>query len=216
MSGFPRALQNEILAAVSGDEKLADLPVYAERTDAQLVEAALAGDDAAFEQIFDRHKRFVAFMAARYFRDPAEVEEMVQVAFIKAFAELGAFRGRYGASLPSWLGRIASNACIDHLRSRRRRPEHLCSDLSGDDVGSLLSIADRRALCSEKGVMDRDLADKLLAGLPPDDRALLHMLYVDEMLVAEIASALGWSVSKVKVRAWRARRRLRFILKRFL
>jgi RNA polymerase sigma-70 factor (ECF subfamily) len=65
-------------------------------------------------------------------------------------------------------------------------------------------------------LIDRDLSQKLLAHLPEDDRALLHMFYVDELSVAEIGNLLGWSASKVKIRAWRARNGLRKVLKRYL
>ena len=69
---------------------------------------------------------------------------------------------------------------------------------------------------SEDSLISRDLSQKLLAHLPDDDRALLHLLYADEMSVAQIGELLGWSVSKVKIRAWRARHSLRKVLKKYV
>jgi RNA polymerase sigma-70 factor (ECF subfamily) len=185
-------------------------------TDAQLVEAVLTGDEAAFEQIFDRYKRQVATVAGRFFKRPEQIEEIVQTAFAKAYADLPKFRGRYDLSLPSWLLRIAANSCIDQVRSRQRKPEQLSCELSVDDAEVLHSFADRGIKCSEELASNRDLARKLLSRLPAEDRALLEMLYADEMSVAEICEILGWSASKVKVRAWRARKALRKLLKRFM
>jgi RNA polymerase sigma-70 factor (ECF subfamily) len=68
----------------------------------------------------------------------------------------------------------------------------------------------------ENAVLDRDLTEKLLANIPDEDRALLQMMYSEEMSVADIAEALGLSASNVKVRAWRARATIRKILRRFL
>src|SRR5476649_2387399 len=128
MSSYQTALRNETFITRAEDDA-AELPVRVERTDSQLVDLVLAGDGLAFEQIFDRHKRLVAVIANRYFRRPEEVEEIIQISFAKAFAELGSFRGHYDRSMASWIARIASNACFDTLRSQRRKPERLHCDL---------------------------------------------------------------------------------------
>lgn len=188
-----------------------ELHLRVERTDNQLVELVLAGDRTAFEQLFDRHKRMVAGLASRYFRRPEEIEELVQTAFAKAYTQLDKFNGNYDRSFGSWLGRITINTCFDALRVKRRRPETLDCELSDEESVTLLDsiAADDTELNS---LQDRDLTDKLLAKLAPQDRALLEMLYSDEMSVAEIADVMGTSQSNVKVRAWRARRHLRKIV----
>jgi RNA polymerase sigma-70 factor (ECF subfamily) len=188
-----------------------ELHLRVERTDNQLVELVIAGDNYAFEQLFDRHKRMVAGLASRYFRRPEEIEELVQTAFAKAYTQLDKFNGNYDRSFGSWLGRITINTCFDALRVKRRRPETLDCELSDEEsVTQMDSIAtDDTELNS---LQDRDLTDKLLAKLAPQDRALLEMLYSDEMSVAEIADVMGTSQSNVKVRAWRARRHLRKIV----
>ena len=76
--------------------------------------------------------------------------------------------------------------------------------------------ADGGARSVESELLDRDLAEKLLSRVGEEDRALLQMLYAEEMSVAEIAEVTGWSQSKVKIKAWRARNVLRRIMKKYL
>ncbi|MEO5860400.1 MAG: sigma-70 family RNA polymerase sigma factor [Pyrinomonadaceae bacterium] len=216
MSSIREAFQPEGILGYAGDEKVISGAVRAVRTDPQLIELVLAGDEYAFEQIFDRHKRIVARTAARYFQRPEQIEEIIQVAFAKAFVELPKFRGEHELSLPSWLCRIAANACLDTLRSQKRKPEDLQCELSTGEAETILDLTASPGQSSEESLISRDLSQKLLAHLPQDDRALLQMLYVEDMSVAEIGDLLGWSVSKVKIRAWRARHSLRKVLKKYV
>ncbi|MGD9562883.1 MAG: RNA polymerase sigma factor [Pyrinomonadaceae bacterium] len=211
MSIVERALQSETLIRPAEDDGLDAF--RAERTDAQLVEIVLCGDQSAFEELFDRHKRLAASVASRYVRRPEQVEEVIQTAFAKVFVELDRFRGENDLSFASWLARITSNTCLDLLRQQKRRPEDLVEDLAGVELRQT-GIAHHRN--TEDKVINRDLAAKLLSHVPADDRALLHMLYAEEMSMAEAAEQLGWSVSKTKVRAWRARHSLRRTLRRYL
>lgn len=215
MSSYPTALRQETL--VSGIENDADaVRVNVERTDNQLVELVLGGDETAFEEIFDRHKRLVAVVASRHFRRHEEIEEVVQISFAKAFTEMASFRGRYERSFSSWLVTITSNACYDLLRKQKRRPERLTCDLSEHEAEFLLDLAADTSRHAEQELSDTDLAQKLLAQLPDIDRSLLEMLYAQEMSVAEIAEKQNCSKANVKIRAWRARGALRKVLKKFL
>ena len=212
MSSYPTALQDTTIST-RVDESAAAY-TRAEMTDKQLAELALTGEQFAFEQIFDRHKRLVAVVANRYFRRPEEVEEIVQVAFAKAFNDLTKFRGEHDRYFASWMVRITSNACLDALR--KRKPETLDCDLSERESDAILKLTADSSLAAERDALDRDLVEKLLSKLAPDDRALLHMLYTEEMSIAEIAETLGWTRANVKIRAWRARTSLRKIVGRFL
>ena len=216
MSSYQTALQNENLIS-RADDQAADSAVRVTRSDRQLVDLVLAGDGSAFEQIFDRHKRMVAIVAGRYLRRPDQIEEIIQISFAKAFIELSNFRGLHDLSLASWLSRITVNACVDTLRSQKRKPENLCCDLTENEAESLVELAaDGDARSVETDLLDRDLAEKLLSRIGEEDRGLLQMLYAEEMSVAEIAEMTGWSESKVKIKAWRARNALRRIMKKYL
>ena len=216
MSSIREAFQRDGIVGYAGDENVVSGAVRAVRTDSQLIELVLAGDEYAFEQIFDRHKRTVARTAARYFQRPEQIEEIIQIAFAKAFFELPKFRGAHELSLPSWLGRIAANACLDLLRTLKRKPEDLQCELNTGEAETVVDLTVSTGVSSEESIISRDLSQKLLAHLSADDRALLQMLYVEEMSVAQIADLLDWSVSKVKIRAWRARHSLRKMLKKYV
>lgn len=214
MSSYPTALQNETLIEHCGERSGMD--VRSERTDKQLVEIVLAGDGTAFEEIFDRHKRLVAIIASRFFRRQDEIEEIIQISFAKAFAELGRFRGDHERSLSSWLVRITSNACFDTLRAHKRKSEKLDCELSECELASVVELTADDSCIAEQGLIDRDLTEKLLAGLADDDRLLLQLMYGEDMSVADIADVFGWSSSNVKIRAWRARASLRKALRKYL
>ena len=187
-------------------------------SDESLAEAARAGDDSAFEQIFERHRRRVSRMVGRFFNRPERVEEILQDVFTKVYFALGAYSVERGPSFAAWLSRVAINSCYDELRRARRRPESSISDITSEEIVWLNSqnkppSSNRDA---ESAVISRDLANKLLARLSPDDRIVLTLLDADELSVAEIAALMGWKVSKVKVRAHRARQSLRRVLGEFL
>ena len=187
-------------------------------SDSELVSGVRAGDDAAFEELFRRHRRRVALIASRFFRRREQIEEVVQESFAKAFFALGEFSNRQAESFGAWLARIAFNVCYDELRRLKRRPESSLSELDEDEAALLRERArpTRDARGVESDAISRELAAKLLARLSPEDRVVLVMLDVEGLSTAEIALATGWSVSKVKVRAHRARAQLRRVLKRFV
>jgi RNA polymerase sigma-70 factor, ECF subfamily len=186
--------------------------------DAELVSRAAAGDEDAFEELFNRHRRRVALIAGRFFRQPEQIEEVVQESFTKAFFALGDFTNAQESSFAAWLARIAFNACYDELRRMKRRPESSMSNISDEETAWLQEHmrAEGAGTDVEATAVARDLADKLLARLSAEDRMVLVMLDAEQLSVAEIAKLTKWSSSKVKVRAHRARLRLRRVLSRFL
>ena len=206
-------LQNDTavsLAKAQGRDITASVP-----TDRQLVEAVLAGEESAFEQIFDRHKRLAISVIGRYFHKIEEVEEVVQVVFTKVYFEMPKFRGENDLSLASWISRIASNSCIDIIRKIRHRPEGLTYEMPDREL-VMMSIPDPHDSDSERKLIDRDLANKLLSHIDPTDRAILEMLHTEGMSIGETARAMGWSESRIKMRAWRARKALRKLVEKWV
>ena len=212
---YPTTWQDEILMPRAENES-GEIAVSAEKTDKQLIDLVLTGEETAFEQIFDRYKRLVAAVASRYFQRPEAIEEIIQISFAKVYFELKKFRGVYDFSLASWLGRITTNVCLDQLRNQKRKPENLVCELSSDETEMIFAdeLTDKKS--AENLLVERDLAEKLLASLPAEDRAILQMLYEEDMSIGEVAKATGWSNSKIKVRAHRARHALRKILRKFV
>ena len=156
--------------------------------------------------------------ASRFFRRREQVEEAAQEVFLKAFTQLGAYEGR--GSFEGWLTRITTNTCLNLLRSASRRPELTASDLSEDEgawvENAMAGEAAERQQSVERGVVAADLADKVLGTMSEDDRLVLMMMDGEDASVKEVAEATGWSESNVKVKAMRARRRMRAAVEKLL
>ena len=196
-------------------------PVFAptrDETDESLISSIRAGDEAAFEQLFNRHRRRIARLIGRFFNRPERVEEIIQDVFTKIYFALDDYSPDRGAGFAAWLSRVAINACYDELRRARRRPESSISDITDDEAAWLNAQlrAEATGGNAEQTAVSRDLANKLLARLSADDRLVLTLLDAEDMPVAEIAEITGWSASKVKVRAHRARIALRRVLGDFV
>jgi RNA polymerase sigma-70 factor (ECF subfamily) len=182
-----------------------------------LVHQARAGDESAFAEIVKRYSPRVFSVASRFFRQRSLVEEAAQEVFLKAFTQLESFEGR--GSFEGWLTRIATNTCLNMVRGAKRRPEFSVSDLTEDEHGWLdqQSASDGSEPSSvEDNLVATDLADRLLAVLSPEDQQALLMIDGEDASIKEVAEATGWSESKVKVRAFRARRKVREAMEKLL
>ena len=185
--------------------------------DIDLARQAQAGDESAFEEIVRRYSPRVFSVASRFFRQRSLVEEAAQEVFLKAYTQLGSFEGR--GSIEGWLTRIATNTCLNILRGAKRRPEFSVSDLTEDENQWLeqqsASVGNEgRSIVND--LVAADLADRLLSVLPPEDQQALLMIDGEDASIKEVAEATGWSESKVKVRAFRARRKLREAMEKLL
>jgi RNA polymerase sigma-70 factor (ECF subfamily) len=190
----------------------------AEPSDLDLVARVRRGDEDAFEELFNRHRRRVALIASRFFRQREQIEEVVQESFTKAYFALADFSNAQEASFAAWLARIAFNCCYDELRRMKRRPESSLSNISEEESAWIKDQLRAEGAGDDvlAATIARDLAGKLLKRLSPEDRLVLVMLYVEGLSVSEIAKINKWSSSKVKVRAHRARASVRRLLERFL
>jgi len=164
-----------------------------------------------------RYSPRVFHVAHRFFRDRSQAEEAAQETFLKAFAQLKSFEGR--GSMEGWLTRIATNTCLNLIRTAGRRPELVTAEL-GEDETDWLEKKVSRGASHDRDVEDRvvaaDLAERLLEGLSPEDRLALTMIDGEQASVSEVAEMTGWSESKVKVRAFRARKKAREALEKLL
>ena len=206
-------------SAVADEPSSSETPLPARTKD--LVARSRSGDEIAFEELFNRHKRRVTLIAGRFFPRRDQVEEIVQETFTKVYFALDSYTNSEtddDALFAAWIARIAFNTCYDELRRLKRRPESSVSELSTEETGWLENRvrANAPANDAESETVRRDLAQKLLARLSPDDRLVLVMLNAEELSVVEIARLMNWSVSKVKVRAHRARAALRRVLRKLL
>lgn len=183
--------------------------------DLDLARQAQAGDESAFAEIVRRYSPRVFSTASRFFRQRSLVEEAAQEVFLKAFTQLGSFEGR--GSMEGWLTRIATNTCLNMIRGAKRRPELTVSDLSEtEDDWIEQQLADSEQASVENNLVAADLADRLLSVLSPEDQQALLMIDGEQASIKEVAEATGWSESKVKVRAFRARKKVREAMERLL
>jgi RNA polymerase sigma-70 factor (ECF subfamily) len=157
-------------------------------------------------------------VASRFFRQRSSVEEAAQEVFMKAFTQLKSFEGR--GSMEGWLTRIATNTCLNLIRSAKRRPEATVSDLTDDENkwldAQLSDVAGELRHSVEQTLIAADLADRVLNVLSPEDQMALLMMDGEDASVKEVAEATGWSESKVKVRAFRARKKVREAMEKLL
>lgn len=135
-------------------------------------------------------------------------EDLTQEVFMKVFARMDQWRGPM--PFEHWVSRVAVTTCLDALRHQKRRPELRWADLSEQEVEVLDQVLqDHSQASSGDTVSARELAHKLLETLKPADRLVLTMIDMEGRSVAEVQVATGWSATLVKVRAFRARRKLR-------
>ncbi|HEX4822946.1 MAG TPA: RNA polymerase sigma factor [Candidatus Polarisedimenticolaceae bacterium] len=161
----------------------------------ELVAASREGDRAAFGELIRRHEHRVFRLAGRFFRGREDVEEVAQETFLTAWRRLGTYEAR--APFEHWITRVCLRSCYARLGAERRRREPLSS------VEPVAPARDPNAAIE---------VERLLARLAPADRFVLLLLDGEGWSVQEIAARIGWSATNVKVRAFRARRRLRALL----
>ena len=137
-------------------------------------------------------------------------EDLAQETFLKMFTRLEQYHGREGVPFEHWLSRIAVNTCLDALRVEKRRPEWRWADLGDGEREWVDFLAGKEPAATPSDALGaREIVEKLMALLPPEDRLVITLLELQELPVAEIGQITGWSVSLVKVRAFRARQKLR-------
>ena len=176
--------------------------------EAQIVRRVLQGDVNAFERLVTEYEKAVYAIAQRMTGNPEDAADMTQETFIKAYNSLQSFRGDSKFSV--WLYRIASNVCLDFLRSRSRKPTVSLSVEDDEGEEGQLDIADESQspeLLMERG-LTRDAVRRGLDTLPPDYRQILLLREIQGLSYDEIASALEIEVGTVKSRIFRARKRL--------
>ena len=182
-----------------------DAPIADER----LVQMTLAGDESAFAEIFERYRRPMTKVVARYFRERSEIEEFVQQGFTKAYFSLKNFRGGEDRSFAAWMTRIAINVCYDEFRRRGRKGESLFSEMSDAENDYLETIADGREASADRTLVAAQLAEKVMSSLDPKDRMAMTLVYSENYSLNEVAEAIGITTSNLKSRLFRCRNQIK-------
>lgn len=201
---------------IDEEERLAEVDENV--SDSVLAGLSANGSEEAFEEILRRYSPRVFRVCGRFFRRQSLIEEAAQDTFLRAFTQLRNFEGR--GSLEGWLTRIASTTCINILRTHKRQSELTISDLTENETSWLEDHLSLRATSDhhsdEQRFIAADLVDKVIGSLMPEDAMVLMMMESDGASIREAAAATGWTESKVKVRAFRARRKLREAIEKLI
>jgi RNA polymerase sigma factor (sigma-70 family) len=171
------------------------------------IERVRSGEQAAARELVDRlYPIVVRIVRAHRPRRIAE-EDLMQDVFIKMFKRLEQYRG--DAPFEHWVSRIAVTTCMDQLRAQKCRPELRWADLSPSEASAVeAACGDRFERWPGHAFAARDLVYKLLEQLKPDDRMVIVWFELEEKSVAEIRELTGWSINLVKMRLFRARKKL--------
>ena len=164
-------------------------------------------DQAAARELVEHlHPLVIRIVRSHLPRRVAE-EDLSQEIFLKMFTRLDQYQG--AVPFPHWVSRIAVTTCIDHLRAQKRRPEFRWADLSETEAEVLDNvITNENDVPANDAIAAHELVHKLLDQLKPDDQLVIRLLDLQQKSIAEIAQLTGWNQSLIKVRAFRARRKL--------
>jgi RNA polymerase sigma-70 factor (ECF subfamily) len=176
--------------------------------DKKWIERVLQGDEDAARSLVQRLYPTVIKSVRYHLPRRTSEEDLAQAVFLKVFKNLSQYSGL--VPLEHWVSRIAVNTCINQLKHEQVRPEWRMSDLSEEQETVVQQLASTHdALPEDQSAVARELVDALLVRLKPAERLVIRMLHLEERSVKEVSLLTGWSVSLVKVRAFRARNRMR-------
>jgi RNA polymerase sigma-70 factor (ECF subfamily) len=173
-----------------------------------LVQAALAHDDHAAGELVRRLYPLVAKIVRSHRPRRTSEEDLCQMIFIKVFQKLNQFSGE--VPIEHWVSRVAVNTCLNQITFEKARPELRNADLSEEEQAVIENLASSPdELAPDRQLASRQLVEHLLEFLKPAERLVIDLLYLQQRSVEEIRQITGWSTSLIKVRAFRARRKMK-------
>jgi len=174
--------------------------------DHSLVQRVQRGDKVAFEMLFTKYQRRVSRLVSRFVRSDAEVEDIVQESFIKAYRALGSFRG--DSAFYTWLYRIAVNTAKNYLVASSKRPISLTQFEKNDDDDFEEDHFMSDAATPESELITKQIAEtvnKTMNELPADLREAIMLREIEGMSYEDIADSMGCPIGTVRSRIFRAR-----------
>jgi RNA polymerase sigma-70 factor, ECF subfamily len=184
--------------------------------DSLLVREAQAGNHAAFEQLVRAHDQAVLRLAIRITGSYNDAQDMYQEAFLKGYTKLGGFR--FECSFSTWIYRIVTNVCLDHLRKNRSRRGHSAvgENVEGEEYDLLNQVSDDRpANNPEQQLFGRELRAHILCALQrltPRERMVFELKHFQGLKLHTISKVLNTSEGSIKNSLSRATQKLRFQL----
>ena len=173
-----------------------------------LVQAALRHDEEAARQLVRRLYPLVAKMVRSHRPRRTSEEDLCQMIFIKIFQKLPQFSGK--VPLEHWVSRVAVNTCLSQIAAEKVRPEVRHADLSEEEEAVVKNLAvSSEELAPDHALASRQLVEHLLELLKPVERLIVDLLYLQGRSVEEIHKITGLGVAAIKVRAFRARQKMK-------
>ncbi len=183
-----------------------------EAEDDELLGRVRAGEDDAARLFFRTHHPAVARIVRNHPSTRHSEEDLCQMIFMKIFTHLDEYARE--VSITHWISRIAVNTCLVELKKDRHRRELHEADLGEDAVSLLQRVADPAMRDAEAARSAQEVVQLLLEHLSPTDRVVVAFLHIDQYSVAETAALTGLPQAVVKIRAFRARRKLNNLIKK--
>lgn len=185
--------------------------------DAELVRRVQRGDKRAFDLLVLKYQRKIMRLLSRMIRDPAEIEDVTQEAFIKAYRALPQFRGE--SAFYTWLYRIAINTARNWQAANGRRPvtSSIVESADGetfDEIDNLTDISTPESMLASRQIAET--VNAAMQSLPSDLRTAILMREIDGMSYEDIAQAMGCPIGTVRSRIFRAREAIASQLKSVL
>ncbi|HEV2617064.1 MAG TPA: sigma-70 family RNA polymerase sigma factor [Candidatus Acidoferrales bacterium] len=175
--------------------------------DRELVRAAQKGEVVAFEELVRRHQQRVMAVVGGVLRRREDIEDVAQQVFLKAYVSIARFDMR--SAFSTWLYKIAINECWDYLRKKKVRPLSYEADLSEEQARHVEQFVSTEGHGNPSDQAElREIVERLLAELSEEDRVMLVLKEAQGFAVEEIGRMLNLNVNTVKVRLFRARKKL--------
>ena len=177
----------------------------------ELVAAVLENDEAAARELVHKLYPLVAKLVRCHRPARTAEEDLCQMIFIKILQNLPQFSGT--VPLEHWVSRIAINTCLNQIQAEKARPELREADLSEEQAAVVRNLAaTAEELAPDQSFASRQLVEHLMNALRPAERLVIDLLYLQQKSVDEIRRVTGWSGALVKVRAFRARQKMKQLL----
>lgn len=166
------------------------------------------GDEAAAEEIIRHLFPVISKIVRTHLPRRDDERDLVQEILMKTFSRLHQYKG--DAPITHWVSRLALTTCLDRLRAQKIRPEVRRADLTPDESDAFdAAWLTGSSPDAGEAIAARDLVDKMLSSLSPEDRSLILMVDLEGRSLREISGTTGWSISKIKMRLFRVRPQLR-------
>lgn len=177
--------------------------------DIAIIKLVLQGQSSAYSVIVERYQSYVFSLVLRFVSNREQAEELAQDVFVKAYRFLSDFKGN--SKFSTWLYTIVNTTCLSHVR-KKKDETIMMNDKQSEHISETVSSGEHASNQLEKRTQ-KQLLDSAIRHLPDDDAQVINLFYLAEQTMDEIAVIMGITPNNVKVKLFRARQKLKEVLK---